>query len=461
MNNNKNKEIIDELLTRGVGEFIDPDGAFRKKLEESPENIIIKFGIDPTRPDIHLGHAVVLRKLRHFQDLGCKVIFLIGDYTGQIGDPTGKSKVRPEIHIEEIQTNMKTYLDQIDKILLKDEKVFDWTINSDWFTAINDIGAPIGQMLSWVSPNGIKVDDIDANSTMGKSLIFENTRRQTRQNKNILAVTLGTFLWSLKHITHSRLIARDMFQDRIKKGEELYLHEMMYPVLQGIDSFAISKIYGNCDLEVGGTDQTFNMLIGRDIMKINNQTPQAVLAFTLLEGLDGKEKMSKSLDNYIGINEEPNEIFGKTMSIPDELIIKYFYLCTDIEKSIIEGYEQDMINDKVNPRDLKMTLGKEIVSMYHSKELAEGAQANFIATFQNKEIPSDLPEIVIREGALLLDVFVDNNIVTSKTDFRRLVDENAITNLDTNEKISDYKQIAVEGVYRVGKKRFCRIVTNK
>ncbi|MEK7106197.1 MAG: tyrosine--tRNA ligase, partial [Patescibacteria group bacterium] len=234
-------------------------------------------------------------------------------------------------------------------------------------------------------------------------------------------------------------------------------HEMMYPILQATDSNTIAGFFGSCDLEVGGTDQTFNMLMGRPVMKLSNFEPQAVLSFDLLEGIDGKEKMSKSLDNYIGIDDTPSEMFGKTMSIPDELITKYFLLCTDISMSVIEGYTRDMVTGVVNPRDLKMVLGKELVTMYHSKKSAEKAEENFIATFQNKEIPKDVPEIKVKKGNLLVDVFLENELVSSKTEFRRLIDEKAITNLDTNEKITNHTIEAVGGVYRIGKKRFCKI----
>ena len=262
-------------------EFIDPEGKFKEKIlrkakGEYEEDIIIKFGVDPTRPDIHLGHAVIFRKLRKFQDLGCKVVFLVGDYTAQIGDPTGRSKIRPEIEQKEVEANMKTYLDQVGKILLTDKNSFSWIRNSDWFTAITDIELPKGDKVKMsIEKEGKKTDiDFDANSFVGKAVVFEKTRMQptiTGFRGAISVITLKSLLWTLKHITHSRLIERDMFQERIKSGKELFMHEMLYPVLQGIDSFVLSEIYGNCDLEIGGTDQTFNMLIGRDIMKLNKK----------------------------------------------------------------------------------------------------------------------------------------------------------------------------------------------
>ncbi|MDE2030688.1 MAG: tyrosine--tRNA ligase [Patescibacteria group bacterium] len=481
-----NKQKLDELLSRGVGEFIDPDGAFRKKLETAPEKIVIKFGIDPTRPDIHIGHAVVLRKLRQFQDLGCKVIFLVGDFTALIGDPTGKSKVRPEIEQKEISLIMETFVRQIPKILkiepvseedkkraeiggltrdsnnfIVESPWFSWMRNSDWFFNVTDID-PTGasqQSLVVNDENGKVLNiKIPKNSFFEKAVVFENTRMQKLlKRKEIKTVSFVNFLAYLRLLSHSQLIERDMFQQRINKGEPLFMHEMMYPVAQGIDSNIISDIYGSCDLEVGGTDQTFNMLMGRTLMKFSKKEPQAILAFEILEGLDGKEKMSKSLDNYIGINEDPNEMFGKIMSIPDNLITKYFLLCTDTSKDIIDGYARDMDTGKVNPRDLKMLLGKELVTMYHSKEEAEKAEENFIATFQKKEIPKDITEIKADKNDLLVDIFLKNNIVSSKTEFRRLIDENAITYLDTNEKITEHTVKVSQGVYRIGKKRFCKI----
>jgi tyrosyl-tRNA synthetase len=455
-----NKDKINEILTRGVGEFIDPEGIFRKKLETSPEKIVIKFGVDPTRPDIHLGHAVVFRKLRQLQDIGCKVVFLIGDYTGQIGDPTGKSKVRPELEQTEIENNMKTFTDQVGKILnTKNKNLFSWIRNSDWFTAITDIIAPVGQKLEWVSPSKIKISNINANSSFGKLLIFEKTRMQINEakKKELLVITLRSFLWSLKHITHSRLIERDMFKNRIKNGEELYLHEMMYPVLQGIDSFAISHIYGSCDIEVGGTDQTFNMLMGRDIMKMNKKEPQAVLAFKLLEGTDGKEKMSKSLDNYIGITDEPIDMYGKIMSIPDSSIGNYFELCTFTTLKEVENIRKGVINGSIHPKEAKMDLAKQVVSIYHGEKEAKQAQDNWEKTFSKKEIPENVLEIKANKEDLLVDVLLKNKIVESKTDFRRLIDNGAITNMETEIKVASHTDRVVSGTYRIGKKRFCKI----
>lgn len=451
-----NKEKIDEILSRGVGEFVDPDRIFQEKLINNPAKTVIKFGVDPTRPDIHLGHAVVFRKLRQFQDLGCRVVFLIGDYTAQIGDPTGKSKVRPEIDQKEIEQNMKTYLDQVGKILNLDQKVFSWIRNSDWFTAINDIGSPRGSKLSWTSPSGQTLKDIDANSTIGKSLIFEKTRMQ---KKDFFVVTLKTFLWTLKHITHSRLIKRDLFQDRMGKKEELYLHEMMYPVLQGIDSYALEHIYNSCDLEVGGTDQLFNMLIGRDVMEMNKKEPQAVLSFKLLEGLDGKEKMSKSLDNYIGITDEPDNMYGKVMSIPDPSIVNYFELCTFTPMSEVENIRVGLADGSVHPKETKMNLAKQIVAIYHGETKAQKAEENFINTFQKGKVPEKMIELSTDNVQSLMDILVQTKNLSSKSEFRRLVEEGAITELESGEKINDPNFVPKNGQsFKIGKKTFIKII---
>jgi tyrosyl-tRNA synthetase len=462
------KEIekkIDDILTRGVGKFVDPDDAFRKKLlakakGEYPKDIIIKFGVDPTRPDIHLGHAVILRKLRGLQDLGCKIIFLIGDYTAQIGDPTGKSKVRPEVEQKEIEDNMKTYLDQVGKILRTDDKnIFSWMRNSDWFYGVADI----------FSPNPVTVTQegksitFPPNSFLSKAAIFDQTRMQRTHlgKEGIESITFRGLLWTLKHITHGRLIQRDMFQERIKNGEELYMHEMLYPVIQGIDSYILSRIYGSCDLEVGGTDQTFNMLMGRDVMKANRAEEQSVLSFELLVGTDGKEKMSKSLGNYVAITDEPSDMYGKVMSVPDVALKSYFDLCTytpmEMVKEILAKIEKGG-----NPRDAKMRLAKEIVSIYHGEAKAISAEEDFINTFQKGGVPENIPEVKIEKTEmealeLLQKCFEGGN--KSNSDIRRLFDQGAISLND--EKIADiHKQVTAKAgdIVKAGKKTWFKLI---
>jgi len=450
------KDKIDDILTRGVGEFIDPEGIFRKKLETNPRSIVIKFGVDPTRPDIHLGHAVVLHKLRQFQNMGCKVIFLVGDITAQIGDPTGKNKIRPEIDLKEIEKNMNTYLEQVDKILNTNQNVFDWTKNSDWFINVNDIIAPVRAipLLKEYSINQYNKEELPSTDVYNRSAWWLETRKQ---KNTVINYTIITLLSILRHISHGRLIERDMFQKRIKNKEAIFMHEMLYPVIQGIDSDAIYDIYGSCDLEVGGTDQHFNMLVGREVMEMKKKPPQAVLSFKLLEGTDGKEKMSKSLDNYIGITDEPTDMYGKVMSIPDTSIGNYFELCTFTLMSEIEKIRENISNNKVNPKEIKMDLAKQIVFLYHGEKKAKEAQENWENTFSKKEIPTDIEEIKVNKGELLVDVLLNNKLVSSKSDFRRLVDEKAITNLDTDEKVTSHNEEVKDGVYRIGKKRFLKI----
>lgn len=485
----KEENKIDELLTRGVGEFIDPDGTFRKKLETSPEKIVIKFGVDPTRPDIHLGHAVVLRKLRKFQDLGCKVIFLVGDFTALIGDPTGKNKIRPELSQMQISSNMETYVKQIPKILkiepidnddknkeiirdangfIVDSPWFSWMRNSDWFFNVTDItreGASekaltVDKALAVKNEKG-QVFELSPNSFFHKAVVFENTRMQKLIHKSqIKTVSLINFLAVLRLVSHSQLIERDMFQQRINKGEPLFMHEMLYPVAQGIDSSLISDIYGACDLEVGGTDQTFNMIMGRRVMEIAEKRKneiQAVLSFKLLEGTDGTEKMSKSMDNYIGITDEPNDMYGKVMSIPDSSISNYFELCTNTSLSEVEEIKKKLKDDSVNPKDLKMELAKQIVEIYHGKEKANEAEEAFVKTFQKKEIPDEMVELR-GDSTSLMDVLVQNKNLSSKSEFRRLVKEGAVTNLESGEKITDPDFIPKAGQsFKIGKKTFIKI----
>lgn len=453
------KQKIDELFTRGVGEFIDPDGIFRKKLETNPEKIVIKFGVDPTRPDIHLGHAVILHKLRQFQNLGCKVIFLVGDFTALIGDPTGKSKIRPEIEHLEIQKNMKTYLDQVDRILLKDEKVFSWTMNSDWFVSINDIIAPNNtKIILKINKGETQFPPLPGNHILSKAFHWEKTRMQKGGIHNY---TLITLLSILRKITFSRLIERDMFQERIKNNNPVFMHEMLYPVIQGIDSDAIANIFGSCDLEVGGTDQHFNMLVGRDVMEMNKKIPQSVLSFKLLEGTDGKEKMSKSLDNYVGITDEPNDMYGKIMSIPDSSIVNYFELCTFTSMEEVEDIRKKLGKDSTNPKDIKMNLAKQIVEIYHGKNKAKEAEESFIKTFQKGGIPDDV--LIVPSPApeiLIVDYIIEAGLSKSKSDARRKIEQGGVE-LD-GQKIMDPKKILSSEeddgkILKVGKKDFIKI----
>ncbi|MCF7917757.1 tyrosine--tRNA ligase [Candidatus Gracilibacteria bacterium] len=446
------KEIIENILTRGVAQIVDKE-VLRKKLEKNPKKVIIKYGVDPTRPDLHLGHAVCLRKLRQFQQLGCKVIFLVGDLTAQIGDPSGKSKVRPETQQEAINKNMKTYLEQVGRLLIiNDKEVFSWITNSDWFLSPTDVQAnEPGDLVI----NGVVIKDVPPTDFIAKAVIWRNTRMQKERISNTSFVN---FLATLRHITHSQLIERDMFKKRIKNEEALFMHEMIYPVIQGLDSQHIANIYGSCDLELGGTDQHFNMLMGRDVMVIQKTAPQAVLSVPIIEGLDGKEKMSKSLDNYIGVTESPNEMFGKIMSIPDNLMLKYFELLTDEDLKEV----QKLI--KSDPRNAKVHLAKHIVTWLHSAKDADMAEQDFITKFVKKETPDEMPEFEVGKKEIgILDLIVDiTKFAPSKSEARRLVEQGGVSFggeilKDPNALI----QIKDGKVLKVGKRKFAKIRRKK
>ncbi|MBX4200106.1 tyrosine--tRNA ligase [Candidatus Parcubacteria bacterium] len=458
---------IESLITRGVGTFIDPEGSFKEKLlkkaqGEYPQDIVIKLGVDPSRPDIHLGHAVILRKLRQFQDVGCKVIFLVGDFTARIGDPEGKGKTRPEIEQAEVDKNAQTYIDQVGKILrTEDPKLFSWIRNSDWFTNITDLNLPDDYQISL----DVTVDEKTAkvkfppNSTVGKAIVFEESRMQKKLGTpGIYSITLNGLLWTLRHFTFSRLSDRDMFQDRLKGGGELYMHEMLYPVLQGIDSVAIARIYGSCDLEIGGTDQTFNMLAGRDAMKANKIAPQSVMSLEILPGLDGTEKMSKSSDNYIAITDLSGDMYGKVMSIPDAVIPQYFRLATYTPDNEIKNIEKKLGENKENPRDIKMRLAREIVAIYHGEEAAKHAEEDFVSTFRDKSVPKDTQRVKVSSGTKLVDVVLSQGLVESKSEFARLIREGAIRNAESEEVISapDFT-IEISQTLKIGKRRFISI----
>lgn len=476
------KEKIEELLTRGVGEFVDPNGVFRKKLEAKARgeggDVVIKFGVDPTRPDIHLGHAVIFRRLRQFQELGCKVVFVIGDFTAQIGDPSGKTAARPQLltkegggfSAKEVEHNTETYLAQAGKILSTAPSVFSWIKNSDWFYTITDIvGTPaINPSITFQENSITKTFPLDPNSFVGKAAIYEATRMQVAQMKRprALSVSLRGFLWTLQHITHQQLSERSMFRERIEKNIPLFMHEMLYPVLQGVDSYVISQIYGSCDLEIGGIDQTFNMLIGRDVQEINmahgkngeHDKLQSVLGMKLLVGTDGKEKMSKSSGNYISVADLPDDMFGKVMAVHDGLLLHYFELCTYTPQGEAEELVAKAETKSVNPRDVKMRLAHEIVSIYHGEKSAESAREHFVKTFKEKEMPTDAPTITVPKGTSLYEALKEANIAASNTELRRLVDDGSVHDMKGNTVLKDGSHQIESPLYiRIGKRRFLKI----
>ncbi len=453
------KNNLDKILLRGVAELIGGE-ELRKNLEKNPERVVIKYGVDPTRPDLHLGHAVCLRKLREFQDLGCKVIFLIGDLTAQIGDPTGKSKIRPEISQAEIEANVKTYLDQAKKILLTNFENFVWIRNSDWFVSMTDVEAAKDTSITLtVDESGEKFTTpiLPKNHYLVKAFVWNETRMQKKLG-SIKSYSFINMLAVLRKITHARLIERDMFQERIKNQQPIFIHELFYPIIQGIDSNVLSDVFGRCDLEVGGTDQHFNMLMGREVMEMNSKKPQAVLTLPILEGTDGKEKMSKSLDNYIGITESPTDIFGKTMRIPDELISRWVELCTDLD-------EKDFAKrlKKENPKDLKIELAQELVRIYHGDEAAQKAPEEFGRLFSGQSKsgrPDEIPTIQIEEGSWgIVELLANTKLVDSKSEARRLVQQGGVRVNDSKvEKVDQNFEVGKEElILQVGKRKWVKI----
>lgn len=464
-------DLVDDILTRGVEHFIDPNDAFKQKLEgkingtyEKP--IVIKLGADPTRPDLHLGHAAILRKLRRLQDVGCKVLFLIGDFTSFIGDPTGKDKTRPEVTDEEIAANMQTYIEQVEKILIVDDpERFAWIRNSDWYLSPLDIKPPENAKLTVdFTRGGEKISvPLDPNTYLGRALFYESSRQQRSINPESLhALSVRSLLATLRTITLNQVLERDMFQKRLADGSELRLHELLYPIIQALDSVFIAKIFGTCDLEIGGTDQLFNIMMGRSVMKTHNVEEQAVMTLSLLPGTDGDLKMSKSQDNYIGITEAPEMMYGKVMSIPDQLLSKYFELAAITPLSEVQVIEAELKKESTNPRDVKMRLAREIVTLYHGAEAAEHAEAAFVGTFRDGAVPDNVPEIKTKVGERLDTLFVEHEIVSSKTEFSRLVKQGAVSEVESGEKVGDTTLSAESGTktYRIGKHRFVRVVAD-
>jgi len=392
------KEQIAEL-TRGTDEVL-PEGGLEAKLKEG-RPLIVKAGFDPTAPDLHIGHTVLINKMRQFQQLGHEVVFLIGDFTGMIGDPSGKNATRPALTPDEIQANARTYEEQIFKILDKDKTRVEF--NSSW----------MGEM--------------DA---------------------------AGLIKLAARH-TVARMLERDDFNKRYKGGEPISIHELLYPLVQGYDSVALKA-----DIELGGTDQKFNLLVGRQLQQDYGQKPQIVITTPLLEGLDGVQKMSKSLHNYIGITEPPGEMFGKIMSISDDLMWRYFELLSFRPMSEIEALKEDMEEGK-NPRDIKFLLAEEIITRFHSEEAATAAREGFIAQFAKNKIPDDIPEFSFEtddDGYPIANLLKDAGLCSSTSEAMRMIQQGA-AKID-GEKITDKSVRVYTGtkcVFQVGKRKFARV----
>jgi tyrosyl-tRNA synthetase len=393
---------VDEQLKtirRGTAEVIDEKDL--AKLIDTGKPLKVKAGFDPTAPDLHLGHTVLLHKMRQFQELGHEVIFLIGDFTGMIGDPTGRSETRKNLTPQEVQENAKSYLAQVYKIL--DPEKTTVAYNSEW-------------MNKFTSVNMIEL---------------------------------------AAHYTVARMLERDDFQKRLAKNLPVSIHELMYPLIQGYDSVALQS-----DIELGGTDQKFNLLVGRDLQRAYGQKPQVVLTMPLLEGTDGVQKMSKSLGNSIGVFDAPNEMFGKIMSISDDLMWRYYELLSQVSAQDLEVMKKQSEAGTLNPKNAKMNLAKEIVALYHSPELAGMALAEFENVFKKKNLPEDIPVVKGWGDELkgICNILKDHNLTDSTSAARRLIQQGSVT--INGEKISDVNQELpgnLEYLIKVGKKRFLKI----
>ncbi len=392
-----------DVIKKGTVEII-PEDELVKKIEKSIKEkkpLNIKLGCDPSRPDLHIGHSVVLNKLREFQDFGHNAILIIGDYTAMIGDPSGKKKTRPQLTFEETRENGRTYYEQASKILDKSKTSIRY--NSEWLSPLR----------------------------------------------------LADLLDILSKFTVQRILERDDFTNRLRDREEISLHEILYPIMQGYDSYAIES-----DVELGGTDQKFNNLVGRDMQRRFGKEPQVVLLMPLLEGTDGNEKMSKSLGNAIGISDLPKDIFGKAMSIPDILIYKYYELGTRLTPSELKEIKSSLENPATNPRNIKHRLAYELVKLYYDEYTAETAREEFDKIFVKKEIPDEMPEFECNsQNPALVDILLDSKIEESKGKARRLIEQGGVS-ID-NVKVSDINFIFSkkgEFVIKAGKKRFLKVI---
>ncbi|MBN1494226.1 tyrosine--tRNA ligase [Candidatus Peregrinibacteria bacterium] len=392
-----NKAAINDLLSRGVVDTVVKNDLMEKL--KSGRKLRIKLGIDPSGKDLHIGHMVVIKKLKEFQDMGHQIILLFGNFTGQIGDPTGKIEARAAKSKQELEKNAEKYLDQV-KIFLDIDKIeVRW--NADWLEKLN----------------------------------FADVIRLA------------------SCFTVAQMMERDMFQDRVKKNIPISMHEFMYPLMQGYDSVALKA-----DLELGGTDQTFNLLAGRVIQKAYGQAPQDILTVPILEGLDGVKKMGKSENNYIAVDDEPKDMFGKVMSIPDNLILKYFELATNIDTEEIKKYKK-ALKEGENPMKIKKLLGKEIVKIYHSEQASHNAEIEFTNVFSKNELPEDIEETTIDAKAInLVELIVNEKMAPSKSEARRLIEQGGVK-ID-QEKITDVNHtldLHNEKLLQVGKRKFLKV----
>ena len=378
-------------IARGAEEII-PLDELKKKLE-SGRQLVIKLGMDPTAPDIHLGHTVILNKLRTFQKFGHKIVLIFGDFTASIGDPSGKNATRPELSREQIEENAKTYKEQVFKIL--DPELTEVRYNSEW---CNKLGA------------------------------------------------IGTIRLAAK-LTVARMLERDDFSKRFAAQQPIAIHEFLYPLFQGYDSVALKA-----DVELGGTDQKFNLLMGRELQKDAGMEPQCVLMMPLLVGLDGVVKMSKSKHNYIGITEEPKEMFGKVMSISDDLMWNYYTLLSEKSIDEIEALKKACASGEMNPRDAKIELGREIVARFHDKAAADAAVEGFKSQFQKGAMPDDIAEVSVENKGKIANLLKDAGLVDSTSDALRMIKANAVKL--NGQVVTDAAMAPCDGIWQVGKRRF-------
>jgi tyrosyl-tRNA synthetase len=387
-----------EQIRRGSVEIINEEELIAKLRSGAP--LRIKAGFDPTAPDLHLGHTVLIQKLKHFQELGHQVIFLIGDFTGMIGDPSGKSETRKKLTREEVLRNAETYKKQIFKIL--DQERTEIAFNSAW------------------------MDTFSA----------------------------ADFIELCSRYTVARMLERDDFEKRFKGNQPISIHEFLYPLVQGYDSVAL-----RADVELGGTDQKFNLLMGRHLQREHGQASQIVLTMPILEGLDGVQKMSKSLGNYIGIDEAPGDMFGKLMSISDELMWRYYELLSDSSLNRIAALREQVASGSLHPKTAKEDLAQEITTRFHGATAGVAAREAFNAVFAKQGIPEDIEVFTVQAGALLVDVLSESGVCSSKGDARRMCKQNAVTIDGRKEDDASFAFAPGEYVLKIGKKRFLKLVT--
>ena len=390
-----------DLIRRGAEEIIPEDELVRKLERSQSKNIplIIKLGCDPSRPDLHIGHGVVLRKLRHFQDLGHTAVLVIGDFTAMIGDPSGRNKTRPQLTLQEARSNAETYVNQAKVILDMDKAIVKY--NSDWLSEMN----------------------------------FNDVVRLASS------------------YTVARMLERDDFTKRFQSEVPISIHEFLYPLAQAKDSVELKS-----DVELGGTDQKFNLLVGRDLQKHNGQEPQCIITTPLIEGTDGVEKMSKSYGNDIGLHDSPEEMYGKTLSISDEMIVKWLTLAADADSKTIKHANKQLKDPNVNPMEVKRLLARMIVSLFHNDKLAEKAEKHFNEVVVGKGVPDDIPVYSISKEDLIVNIIFNSGLLKSKGEARRMIKQGAVK---LDEKRVDDIQATIlpdrEQILKVGKRRFLKV----